>query len=200
MNKPIIRIYMLVLVLFASLVYFTSKWAVFDAEELEAKDQNRRPLIEAQQIPRGSITTADGVLVAESNPEGGGAARLRPHLSGGRAVRPPGRLQLRRHRQQRDRGVRERPAHGRGERVRLDPRPAARPGLGGRRHHADDRLRAQRIATDGLQSAIASNALPEFGTGGAAVALDPSTGAVLAMASQPGYDPNTIDDRGSPSA
>ena len=55
-----------------SLVYFTSKWAVFDAEELEGKTANRRPLIEEQQIPRGTITTADGVLVAESLPEGGG--------------------------------------------------------------------------------------------------------------------------------
>ena len=52
--------------------YFTSKWTVFDAEELEANRDNRRPLIEEQQIQRGSITTADGVLVAESLPEGGG--------------------------------------------------------------------------------------------------------------------------------
>ena len=72
MNTPIVRIYVLVLLLFTALIYFTSKWAVFDAEELEAKRENRRPLIEEQQIPRGSITTADGVLVAESLPEGGG--------------------------------------------------------------------------------------------------------------------------------
>ena len=71
MNRPIVRIYALVLLLLATLVYFTSKWAVFDAEELEANRDNRRPLIE-EQIPRGSITTADGVLVAESLPEGGG--------------------------------------------------------------------------------------------------------------------------------
>ena len=37
MNTPIVRIYVLVLLLFATLVYFTSKWAVFDAEELEGK-------------------------------------------------------------------------------------------------------------------------------------------------------------------
>ena len=72
MNVPIIRIYVLVLALFATLVYFTSKWAVFDADELEAERANRRPLIESQQIPRGSITSADGVLIAESLPEGGG--------------------------------------------------------------------------------------------------------------------------------
>ena len=72
MNKPIVRIYVLVVLLLATPVYFTSKWAVFDAEELEGKSANRRPLIEEQQIPRGSITTTDGVLIAESLPEGGG--------------------------------------------------------------------------------------------------------------------------------
>jgi cell division protein FtsI/penicillin-binding protein 2 len=71
-NTPIVRIYVLVLLLLTTLVYFTSKWAVFDAEELEGKSANRRPLIEEQQIPRGSITSADGVLIAESLPQGGG--------------------------------------------------------------------------------------------------------------------------------
>ena len=53
------------LVLFALLVYFTSNWAVFDADALKDRTENRRPLIEEQQIPRGTITTADGVLIAE---------------------------------------------------------------------------------------------------------------------------------------
>ena len=68
MNRPIVRIYVLVLLLLATLVYFTSKWAVFDAEG-SRRTATPRPLIE--QIPRGSIA-ADGVLVAESLPEGGG--------------------------------------------------------------------------------------------------------------------------------
>src|SRR5689334_8297649 len=72
MNAPITRVYVVVLLLFTSLVYFTSKWAVFDADELEGKSANRRPLIQEQQIPRGTITTVDGVVVAESHPEGGG--------------------------------------------------------------------------------------------------------------------------------
>ena len=72
MNAPIVRIYVLVLLLLGSLVYFTSKWSVFDAEELEERPENRRPLIAEQQIRRGSITTSDGVLVAESLPQGGG--------------------------------------------------------------------------------------------------------------------------------
>ena len=66
MNAPITRLYVGVLVLFALLVGFTSNWAVFDAEELEAKTENKRPLLEAQQIERGKIFTSDGELIAES--------------------------------------------------------------------------------------------------------------------------------------
>ena len=72
MNRPIVRIYIFVLALFAFLVAFTSRWSVFEADDLEAKTANRRPLIEQQQVPRGDITTADGVLIAQSLPEGGG--------------------------------------------------------------------------------------------------------------------------------
>ena len=50
---------------------------------------------------------------------------------------------------------------------------------------------AQRVAADGLQSAIT---VP--GTGAALVAIEPATGAVRAMASIPGYDPNGVQDPG----
>ena len=72
MNAPIVRLFIGVLVLFALLVGFTSNWAVFDADELAAKSQNKRPLFEAQQIERGKILTADGEVIAESKPKGKG--------------------------------------------------------------------------------------------------------------------------------
>ena len=72
MNAPITRLFVGVLVLFALLVGFTSNWSVFDAEELEAKTANKRPLLEAQQIERGRILSSDGELIAESIPEGKG--------------------------------------------------------------------------------------------------------------------------------
>ena len=83
-NNQIVRLYALVLLLFVGLVAFTSRWAVLEADELDENPQNRRPLIEEQQIERGTITTSDGVLIAESHPAGGGAAaRVRPHLPAG---------------------------------------------------------------------------------------------------------------------
>ena len=70
MNAPIVRLYVGVLLLFALLVGFTSNWTVFDADELEAKTANKRPLLEARQIERGKIFSSDGELIAESLPEG----------------------------------------------------------------------------------------------------------------------------------
>ena len=72
MNSPIVRLYGLMLLLFAALVGFTSYWAVFDADNLKDNPQNRRPLIAEQTVERGIIETADGVTIAESFPVGGG--------------------------------------------------------------------------------------------------------------------------------
>ncbi len=197
MNKPIIRVYAFVLLLFALLVAYTSKSAVFDADELRAEDANRRPLIEAQQIPRGTITTADGVLVAESNPAGGGRkpVYVRTYPQGSLFGHPVGFSYV-------DIGNSEieesendllTGEDNEFESI-IDQLQGETPEGADITLTIDSEL--QRIATDGLRDAIDANAIPEFGSGGAAVALDPSTGAVLAMASAPGYDPNTINQEG----
>jgi penicillin-binding protein A len=195
-NTPIVRIFGLLLVLFASLVYFTSKWAVFDADALEEKTQNRRPLIEEQQIPRGDIRTVDGVLVAESLPEGRGPnpVYVRRYPQGSLFGHPVGYSFV---------------DVGRSE-IELSENDL----LVGEENEFEtiiDQLRdvpqegaditltidaeAQRIATQGLQNAVAANA-PTPGIGGAVVAIEPDTGAVRAMASFPGYDPNTVEAEG----
>ncbi len=118
-NSPIVRLYGLMLLLFAALVGFTSYWAVFDADNLKDNTENRRPLIAEQTVKRGTIKTADGVTVAESFPVGGGKnpVYVREYPQGS-AVRAPGRLQLHRRRPHGDRAVGER-VPGRGaKRVR----------------------------------------------------------------------------------
>ncbi len=190
MNTPIIRIYALLLVLLATLVYFTSKWAVFDADELEAERANRRPLIESQQIPRGSITSADGVLIAESLPEGGGRKPVfvRRYPQGSLFGNPVGYSFVEVEQSGIESSENDLLIGEENEFASIidqlrDQQPEG----------ADITLtldaEAQRVATDGLQSAIT---VP--GTGAALVAIEPATGAVRAMASIPGYDPNGVQD------
>ena len=74
-NAQIVKLFGLVLVLYALLFGFTSYWSVFDAEGLEANAANKRPLLEEQRIERGDILAADGSVIARSNPRGKGDDR-----------------------------------------------------------------------------------------------------------------------------
>jgi peptidoglycan glycosyltransferase len=194
-NAPIVRVFAILLLLLGTLVYFTSRWAVFEADALEENNANRRPLIEEQQIPRGDITTVDGELIAESLPEGGGnrPVFVRTYPQGPLYGHPVGYsfvdvgrtgIEL----AENDLLIGE---ENEFETIIDDILNRTQEG-------ADVTLTidadAQRVATDALNSAIASNGLP--GTGGAVVAIEPSTGAVRAMVSSPGFDPNAVDDQG----
>ncbi|HEY8001986.1 MAG: peptidoglycan D,D-transpeptidase FtsI family protein [Vicinamibacteria bacterium] len=194
MNKPIIRVYMVVLVLLALLVAFTSKWAVFDADDLRAEDANRRPLIEEQQIPRGSITSADGVLIAESNPEGGGAhpVYVRRYPQGSLFGNPVGYNFVALGRRGIESSENDLLSGEQNEFASIIDQLSNNSPAG-----ADITLTldagAQQLAIDQLQSAIASTP-GSSGFGGSVVAIEPSTGAVKVMASVPGYDPNALKD------
>jgi penicillin-binding protein A len=196
-NTPIRRIYMLVLLLFGLLVYFTSKWAVFDSDELQANDLNRRPLIAEQQVPRGSITTSDGVLIAESHPEGGGAHPIYvrdypeedPKTFGnpvGYSFVDAGQRGIEQSENDLLSGEKNEFASIIDELQNQEP------------EGADITLtidaQAQRLAVQLLQQAVAST--PGSNGAGSVVALDPSTGAVRVMASIPGFDPNAVNDPG----
>jgi peptidoglycan glycosyltransferase len=188
MNRPIVRIYALVLLLFALLVVFTSRWTVFEADELEAQTANKRPLIEEQQIPRGSITTADGVLVAESVPEGGGNHPVYArHYPQGSLFGHPVGYSYPEYRTEIEQSENDLLIGDKNEFASIiDQLRGVQP------EGADLTLtidsEAQRIATEGLQAAVTDPEHP----GGAVVAIEPSTGAVRAMASVPGYDPNAV--------
>ena len=195
MNAPVIRIFALVLALFAALVYFTSKWAVFDAEELEANAQNRRPLIAEQQIPRGDITTSDGILVAESVPEGGGRSPVyvRRYPQAVLFAHPVGYNFIEAERSGVEQSENDLLVGEENEFASIVDQLRDRQPAG-----ADVTLtidsEAQRVATEGLQSAVGASGFPE--TGGAVVAIEPATGAVRVMASVPSFDPNAIREEG----
>lgn len=186
MSAPIMRLFGVVVLLFALLVAWTSRWTVFDAKALRDNALNARPLIAQLHVKRGAILAGDGTVLARSvrGPRGtygrtyptgslfghpvgysnvalaqlSGIERFRNDVLSGQGGSELGSLadQLQGKRQQGDTVV-----------TTLDPT-------------------AQRIAEQQLASVGA----------GAVVALDPRTGAVKVMASTPGYDPNTIGDRG----
>src|SRR4051795_13169868 len=66
MNKPIIRLYGLVVLLFALLVAFTSRWTIFEASSLRGNSLNKRAVLEQQHIARGPIVASDGTVLARS--------------------------------------------------------------------------------------------------------------------------------------
>ena len=195
MNTQIVRLYAVILLLFTGLVIFTSRWSVLEAEELESNPENRRLLIQEQQIERGSITSSDGVLIAESNPAGGEEnpnqrVFIRDYPQGQLFGNPVGYSFVDIGRTGIELSENDLLSGDRNEFATLIDQLS-----GASREGADITLtldaEAQRVATDALQSAIQAN---PGAIGGSVVAIEPDTGAIRAMASVPGFDPNTVEN------
>ena len=182
MNAPIARLFVVVVVLFAVLVGFTSRWTVFDANALRDNPKNRRELLEEQKIRRGLIRAGDDAVLARSLKQPDDSyvrtyppGRLFSHAVGYSFVRQ-GRAGLER--------FYDDDLSGRsGELGSLLDR------LSGSEQQGDNLVTsldpaAQRVALQQLA-----------GRKGAVVALDPRTGAIRVMASVPGYDPNTVKNQ-----
>jgi penicillin-binding protein A len=189
MNSQIVRLYGFVLLLFIGLVAFTSRWAVIEAEELEENPQNRRPLIEEQQIERGTITTSDGVLIAGTARAGGGVfVREYPEVASqfghpmGYSFIDIGRVGI-------ELSENDLLSGEQNEFATLIDQLS-----GATREGADITLTldagAQQVALQGLQNAISSTG----SVGGSVVAIEPDTGAVKVMAALPGFSPQAVSD------
>src|SRR5436190_778620 len=191
MNTPIARLYAFILLLFAALVGFTSYWAVFDSTTLKEETANRRPLIEEQQVKRGFIKTSDGVTVAESHPVGGGAHPVyeRSYPQGSLYGNPVGYSFVNVGQTGIENSENAVLAGERNEFSSILDQLRGIPQQGDNVTLTID-SHAQQVATQALQNAIAQYGIN--GAGGAVVALDPSTGAVKAMVSEPGSDPNQV--------
>lgn len=180
MNKPIVRLYGLVALLFAVLVVFTSRWTVFEASSLRNNGLNRRALLEQQRIHRGEILAADGTVLARSVPRAEGTWE-RTYPRGGLFAHALGyyfttlgSTGLERYRNKQLSGE----AASNLQSV-LDQLQGRQP-------------RGEKVITtlDPRAQLLAENALA--GQRGAVVALEPRSGAVTVMASSPGYDPNSM--------
>ena len=184
MNAPILKLFLVFLVLFGALAAVTSWNTVLHADSYRENPLNKRTLLAEQRIRRGTIRARDGELLARSVRQSRGsefferrysdAARQFAHALGYDYPVGIGRAGL------------ERWRNGEliGERNELT---SLLDELRGKRQEGDNITTnldpaAQQIAIDGLA-----------GRRGAVVAIEPATGKVRVMASTPGYDPRELE-------
>jgi peptidoglycan glycosyltransferase len=182
-NRPIIRLYGLVVLLFALLLAFTSRWTIFEASSLRANRLNARSRLEQERVARGPIVASDGTVLARSV-RGSEGNYERTYPTGEEFAHPigysyvtAGNAGLESFRNSELDG-----RNGTNLQSILDQLQGKKP-------------RGDKVVTTLVPAAqrVANEALA--GHRGAVVALDPRTGAVEVMASTPGYDPNALRTR-----
>jgi peptidoglycan glycosyltransferase len=181
MNRPIVRLFGLVIVLFALLIGFTSRWTVFQAKSLRDNPLNAREVLEQQLIPRGAIRADDGTLLARST-RGKGGVYTRSYPTGSLFALPVGYSYTSLGRA----GLESSQNDALTGLANVSQLNSVINQLTGHKQVGDDVYttldpKAQRIAMSELA-----------GRDGSVVALDPRTGAVKVMASFPSYDPNEL--------
>ncbi len=185
MNSQIVKLFGLVMALFAVLIVFTSRWSVFDAEALKAKQENKRPLLEQQQIKRGRILAADGTVIAKSVAKGRGTnlRYLRKYPDGSEFGHPVGYSFV-------NLGDSEFEAFHNDELVGNGSEfSSILDELRGRNQEGSDVV----TSIDPAATKVARDELDATGFG-AVVAIEPQTGAVKVMVSNPSFDPNQVPD------
>jgi penicillin-binding protein A len=182
-NRQIVKLFAFTVALFAVLVAFTSYWSVFDAQALKEKTANKRPLLEQQQIRRGRILAADGTVIAHSVAKGDGDALryVRRYPEGSLYGHPIGYSFVNQGDSEFEKSHNDELVGDESEFTSILDE------LRGRRQEGNDVVTnldpvAQRLALDELTAA-------GFG---AVVAIEPKTGRVRVLASNPLYDPNRV--------
>jgi peptidoglycan glycosyltransferase len=185
-NTPIRRLFAVLLIMFGALAVATTWWTVVRADELNTQyaQENARDLLRGIKLRRGAIRAADGTLIARSTRDREGIyTRSYPQheLFGhpvGYSFTSTSQTEL-------EAFYNHELSGGASETAGLLQQ------LVGSRRGGDDLRttldpKAQKLAMDLLAQASPAE-------GGAAVVLDPRTGAVKVMASVPGYDPNLAE-------
>ena len=179
MNTPAFRLFVVIALLFAGLIAQTSRWTAFEAEALRDNALNRRSLLEEQRIHRGPIRTRDGEVIARSV-EGRGGTWSRRYPLGELFGHPVGYSYI-------DIGRYEL------EQSRNDELSGERDDVGsiveqlsGREREGDE----VRTTLDADAQRVAFEALA--GQRGGVIAIEPATGRIRVMASNPSFDPDEL--------
>ena len=185
MNRALRRLSIAVLVMFVLLLINVNYVQGFEPASLAAKPNNARAFEAQFQYQRGSILTSDGVTVAESTPSNDIYKYVRKYPYGPEYAPVTGYDTL-----YSQSGIEyyENSVLN-GSDSSLTVRNFIDLLTGKPRRGANVTLtinsKAQNAAWNALQAGTGGKA-------GAVVALDPQTGAILAMASYPSYDPNVL--------
>lgn len=183
MNAQIVKLFAFTVALFAVLIGFTSYWSVFDAEALKEKDANKRPLLEQQQVKRGRILAADGTVIARSVPKGRGESLryVRRYPEGSLYGHPIGYSFV-------QQGDSEFEQFHNDELVGNDSEfTSILDELRGRSQEGNDVV----TNLDATAQAVALADLEAAGFG-AVVAIEPQSGRIRVLASNPPFDPNRV--------
>lgn len=179
MSAQIMKLFGVIVVLFALLIVWTTRWTVLDATALNNNALNSRTLIIALKVKRGRIVAAGGQTLARSVKQSKTGFFTRTYPQGPLFAQAVGYSNL------------ERGQSAGLEKYRLDDLKGAQTPLnsvfgplGGNQNLGDDVY----TYLDPKAQALARQELA--GRAGSVVALDPRTGAVLAMYSNPSYDNN----------
>ena len=186
MNRRISHLFIASTVALLALIAMTSYWQIWARGSLEARQANVRLVYRDLAIDRGSIITADGVVLAESKPGrlDGRTIYTRTYPEGGIAAQLVGYSSL---------------VAGRAGLERsLDPELTGSTSDLAGIQNAFDRVKGDtvrgndvilRLSSAGQEAAM--DELERLGARGSVVVLDPSTGGLLVMASTPTYNPET---------
>lgn len=179
MSSQIQKLFVVIVVLFALLVVWTTRWTVISADALNHNALNTRTLVATLKIKRGRLVADNGETLARSVKQKSTGYWLRAYPTGSLFAQTVGYSDLR---SNQSAGL---------EQYRLDDLKGGQTTLnsvfgplGGNQDVGDDVY----TYLDPKAQALARQELA--GRAGSVVALDPRTGAVLAMYSNPTYDSN----------
>ncbi|HYX95263.1 MAG TPA: penicillin-binding protein 2 [Geodermatophilus sp.] len=181
MNAPLRRVAISVLVLFTLLIVNVNVIQVVRSDELRSDGRNTRVLVEEYDSERGSIV-AGGTEIANSVPTDDALTYLRQYANGPVFAPVTGYYSLVYGNAQMERAADDVLS---GEDARLFTRRLADLFTGRDPSGGDVVLTLDPAVQEAAMAGLK-------GVTGAVVALDPSTGAVLGMASTPTYDPNQL--------
>jgi penicillin-binding protein A len=199
MNRPIKRISIAVLVMFVILLVNVNYLQAVEPGSLANKPDNDRAQYNQNQVQRGNIVTADGKVIATSKPSNDQFKYQRSYsdgevyapVTGFDSVFSPGQA----------------PNYATGvERAEYSLLAGSGSQLAFRNFidmitnkpqqgatvQVTINSQAQQVAYQQLAATLAGHTFNGHQEVGGVVALNPSTGAILAMASYPSYDPNQL--------